>query len=154
MGMFIRQNAVNFLHLLSGQPLLYAIKSPDTDLYDFGFGEWTEIISQRGKRKKIGTYTLHVMCRFKVIWKKSKQRVDKYYEDTPCEKFHTEVQPILGLSVKRVTLSDKNDLWLDLDDCWIVFATYENGEESWRFFSIDINNPHLVAADSWIDFSN
>ena len=154
MEISIRQDAVDFLHSLTGHPLRYAIKSPDTDLYDFGFGELVAVVNRCGKQKKIGTYILHAICRFKVIWKNGECRVEKYYEDTPCEKFHSEVKRLVGLKVRRVALSDKNDLWLDLGDYWVVFATFENGEESWRFFTSDIDTPHLVASDSWLHFSN
>lgn len=153
MEIAIRQAAIDFLHSLVGQPLLYAIKSPDTDLYDFGFGKLDGLLNRHGKQKKICTHILHATCRFKVMWKNREQRVDKYYEDTSCEKFHADIQPLFGMKVKRVALSDKNDLWLDLGDYWIVFATFENGEESWRFFTNDIDVPHLVASDSWLDFN-
>ena len=150
----IRQNAVDFLYSLIGKPLNYAIKSPDTELYDFGFGELVEVVNRCGKHKRIGTQILHVICRFKVIWKKGEHRVNRYYEDTSSDEFHTEIQHLFGLKVKRVALSDKNDLWLDLGDCWVVFATFENGEESWRFFTSDVDIPHLIASDSWLYFSD
>ena len=134
--------------------MLYAIKSPDTDLYDFEFGELVEVVNRRGTQKKIGTHILHAIGRFKVIWKNGEHRVDKYYEDTSCEKFHAKIQHLFGLKVKRVTVSAKNDLWLDFGDYWIVFATFENGEESWRFFTSGTDTPHLVASDSWLHFSN
>lgn len=149
-----KQDAVDSLHSLTEQPLLFAIKSPDTDLYDFEFGELVEVANRLGDKKKIGTHILHVICRFKVIWKNGEHRVDKYYEDTSCEKFHAEIQHLFGLRVKRVALSEKNDLWLDFGDYWVVFATYENGEESWRFFTSDIDTPHLVASNTWLCFDN
>lgn len=150
----IRQSAIEFLHKLTGRPLLYALKSPDTELYDFGFGELIEVTNRRGQRKKVGTLTLHVLCRFELIWRNDERRVDIYYEDTPCDKFHSEVQHLLGQKVWRVALSDKNDLWLDFGDYWAVFATYENGKESWRFFIPNTDFPHLVASNSWLDFSD
>ena len=150
----IRQDAVDFLQSLTGQPLLYALKSPDTDLYDFGFGKLVEVVNRHGIQKKIGTHILHATCRFKVIWKNGEQRVDKFYEDTSCEKFHSEVKRLVGLKVRRIAVSEKNDLWLDFSDYWVVFATFENGEESWRFFTFDMEAPHLVASDSWLQFSN
>lgn len=125
-------DAFKFLQTLLNQPLCYGLKSPDTDLYDFGFGD-TE--------------------NFKVIWKNGEHRVDRYYEDTPCKKFHSEVKHLIGMKVRQVALSNKNDLWLDLGDCWIVFVTFENREESWRFFISGIGTPHLVASDSWLYFS-
>lgn len=151
MGMVTYKEALDFLNLVSGKPLRYAIKSPDMELYDFGFGELIEVINRQGRKKRIGTHILHAICRFKVIWQTGDGRVDKYCEDTPSEEFHAEINRLLGLTVKRVALSDKNDLWLDLGECWIVFATYENGDESWRFFTSDTNMPHLVVANSWVD---
>lgn len=146
-------DALEFLRVLVDQPLCYGIKSPDTDLYDFGFGNMDNSMTPYGGGKKVGTLSLHVTCRFKVIWKIGECRVDKYYEDTPCEQFHSEVKRLVGLKVRRVALSDKNDLWLDFGDYWIVFATFESGEESWRFFTSDVDVPHLVASDSWLHFS-
>jgi len=149
--MSIKQDAVDFLHTLIGKPLLYAIKSPDTELYDFGFGELVEVVNRHGKRKKIGTQILHALCRFKVIWRIDDQRVDVYYEDTPCDKFYAEFERLIGMEVRRIELSDKNDLWLDFGTCWVVFATFENEEESWRFFTAQKDCPHVVAADSWLE---
>lgn len=147
-------DALEFLRTLVDLPLCYGLKSPDTDLYDFGFGNMVNVMNPFGGGKEACTHILHVTCRFKVIWKNGERRVDKYYEDTSCEKFHSEVKRLIGLKVRRVALSDKNDLWLDFGDYWVVFATFENGEESWRFFTSDIDVPHLVASDSWIHFSN
>lgn len=149
-----KQKGIEFLNALKGMPLLYALKSPDTELYDFGFGEWKEIVNRCGRPKKIATYTLHALCRFKVIARGFEHKVDKYYEDTPCEMFHSEINRLLGLIIRRVALSDKNDLWLDFGDYWIVFVTFEDDEESWRLFTINNDLPHLVASNSWLDFSN
>ena len=35
-----------------------------------------------------------------------------------------------------------------------VFVTFENGEESWRFFTSNTDIPHLVASNSWLHFSS
>lgn len=148
-----QQESLDYLNSLIGQPLRYALKSPDTELYDFGFGELVEVVNRHGKHKDIGTYILHILCRFKVIWRNGEHRIDKYYEDTPSEAFHFEVKRLLGLKVIRVALSDKNDLWLDFGDCWVVFATFETGEESWRFFTHNLADPYLVASDSWLDLN-
>ena len=153
MEILIRKNANVFLNALIGQPLLYALKSPDTELYDFGFGEPVETTNHRGNRKIIGTYTLHALCRFKVIWRNGEHRVDNYYEDTPCELLRSEIKRLIGLRVRQVALSDKNDFWLDFGDYWVAFATFESGEESWRFFTSNVDDPHLVASDSWLRFS-
>lgn len=145
-------DVLEFLQTLVDQPLCYGLKSPDMDLYDFGFGNIVRVRNLQEERE-VCTHILHVTCRFKVIWKKGEHQVDKYHEDTSCEKFHSEIKNLIGMKVRRVALSDKNDLWLDFGDCWVVFATFENGEESWRFFTSNIDTPHLVASDSWLNFS-
>ena len=145
-------NALEYLQNLVDQSLRYGIKSPNMDLYDFGFNNAIDVSNLHENKKS--TYVLHIMCRFKVIWKKGAHRVDRYYEDTPCEKFHSEIKKLIGMKVLRVALSDKNDLWLDFGDCWVVFITFENGEESWRFFTSSIDDPHLVSSDSWLYFSD
>lgn len=147
-------DALEFLQTIVDLSLCYGLKSPDMDLYDFGFGNEVNVTNPCSGGKKVCTHILHVTCRFKMIWKNGEHRVNKYYEDTPCEKFHSEVKQLVGLKVRRVALSDKNDLWLDFGDYWVVFATFENGEESWRFFTCDIESPHLVASNSWLHFSN
>lgn len=146
-------NAILFLQTLVDKTLSYGLKSMDTDLYDFGFINVDNVASWCGEGKESCTHFLHATCRFEVICKNGERRVDRYYEDTPCEEFHTNVQHLLGLKVKRVALSEKNDLWLDFGNYWIVFATFENCEESWRFFSSDRTLPHLVASDCWISLS-
>ena len=143
--------AVDFLQTFVDLTLCYGIKSPDTELYDFCFSE-----AFRGTNlcdNKSCTHILHALCRFKVIWRNGESRVDKYYEDTPYKKFCSEVKCLLGRKVRRITLSGKNDLWIDFGDFWIVFVTFEDGEESWRLFTTNDELPHLVASNSWLDFS-
>lgn len=154
MEITVRERAIGFIQTLIDCPLLYAIKSPDTELYDFGFGELVDTLNRQGKRKKIGTHMIHALCRFKVIWKNGSRRVDRYFEDTPYEVFFSDAKRFVGLKVLQVALSDKNDLWLDLGDYWIVFATYENGEESWRLLTSNRDIPHMVASDAWLRFDD
>ena len=151
MNNYTTERAVSFLQTLINQPLHYGSKSPDTDLFEFGFGNLVEIVSLNGEKRKCCAYILHVICRFKVIGKK-KHQTKRYYEDTSSEEFFSDIQHLIGLKVKRVTLSDKNDLWLDLGDYWVVFATFENSEESWRYFTFGPKRQHLVASNSWLDF--
>lgn len=148
-----REKAMDFLNTLVGQSLTYAIKSPDMDLYDFGFGEEIEVKSPHRPPRTVAPYTVHALCRFQVIWRNGEKKVARYYEDTPCEIFHSEIKSLIGLKVSRVALSDKNDLWLDFGDYWVVFVTYESDEESWRFFkTYDSDTPHLVASALELDF--
>ena len=145
-----KKKAMSFLRALIDQPLCYGVKSPNIDLYDFGFGDQHEITNRSGEIRKCCTYILHITCRFKVICKCKKHPPVNYYEDTPCDTFHANIRDLIGLKVKRIALSDKNDLWLDLEEYWIVFATFENGEESWRYFTFSEESPHLIASNTWL----
>ena len=151
----VSQEAQNFLNQIVGLPLINAMKSTEIDLqglYAFGFGQYQED-NRYWKGEEFPTYILHVLCRFKVIWKNGQKRVDIYYEDTPNEEFDAGIKSLIGLKVKRVGLSEKNDLWLDFGDYWIVFATYENAEESWRLLTfVNEKNIHLAATDVCLEF--
>lgn len=146
-------DALEFLQTLVDRQLCYGLKSPDMDLYDFGFGNSVSVLNLEAKEEIICTHFLHVTCRFKLIWKNGERRVERFFADTPCKKFHDEIKRLVGLKVRRVALSSKHDLWLDFGDYWIVFATFENGEESWRFFIHDKKVPHVIASDSYLHFS-
>ena len=61
------------------------------------------------------------------------------------------IRCLIGREIMELGLSEKNDLWLDMGDCRIVWTTVENGEESWRFLAADTNVPHLVASNSWME---
>jgi hypothetical protein len=152
MDAFTRLKATEYLQTLVNQPLLFAIKSPDTELYDFEFGKEVVSVNRHGNPKRVGTHILHILCRFEIIRKTGEPHVDWFYEDTSSELFHSEVQHLMGLKVIRTALSDKNDLWLDFGDYWVVFATFNTGDESWRFFTSEKTTPHLVASDCWLEF--
>ncbi|MBQ2960899.1 MAG: hypothetical protein IJE09_06725 [Oscillospiraceae bacterium] len=142
-------NEKAFLDSIIGQKLAYAIKSPDTELYDFGFGEERETDDNR----MLPPYILHILCRFKIIHKDGSRKVQICHEDTTPKSFNKKIEPLIGLSVKRVGLSDKNDLWLDFGAYWVVFATFEEADdEAWRFFIYRSYEPHLVATSSVLEF--
>ena len=147
-----RQEAEEFLRPLVGQPLRYALKSPDTELYDFGFGKPVEV-TRLGIRRRIGTYSIHALCRFKVLWENSERGAEEYCENTPSEEFSMNIRHLIGREIMKLGLSEKNDLWLDMGDCRIVWTTVENGEESWRFLAADTNVPHLVVSNSWMELN-
>lgn len=154
-------NPREYLETLVGQPMRYGIKSPGLDLYDFGFGEGEVLVVSEGKakEKRLPPYILHATCRFKVIWR-NKRIVEIYDEEETKEEFAIDVQPMLGHRVKRVALSEKNDLWLDFGVFWIVFVTDEVGdeyyrEESWRFFHMfHEDDPHLIGSDQYLKFGD
>lgn len=138
------------LYSLVDLPLRYGIKSSDMELFDFGFGDYVESTDYKGAKREICAYTLHVLCGFKVIQRTGLQCVDWFDGNSTCNTFHSKVNELIKRKVKRVELSEKNDLWLDFGDFWIVFVTTEDGNESWRIFSSDIGGPHLIASDSWL----
>lgn len=146
-----QEQALHYLENLVGQPLRYGLKSSDTEMYDFGFGEIVEAINYWGKTRSVNLHNLHILCNFRVIYR-AKKGHKTYYADTPKREFESDIQDMVGHSVKRVALSEKNDLWLDFGDYWVVFATNEDAEESWRYFIMGEDNPHLVVADSWQEF--
>lgn len=94
-----------FLQTLVNQTLCYGIKSPDMDLYDFGFSN--RVLDFDKDAKEAYTHFLHVVCRFKVIWRRGKRRIVIYDEDTPSEKFQTECSRLVGLNVRCALLSEK-----------------------------------------------
>lgn len=137
-----------FVSELEGWSIAYGIKSPDMDLYDFGFVKAENAISYDGNVDSC-RYILHAMCRFEIIWQNGTKDVEAYYEDTPADVFREKVKRILGLPIRRPSLSEKNDLWLDLGECWIVFATYEEQEaDSWVLFVRGLKGPFLAATDT------
>ncbi len=70
-------DALEILRTLVDLPLCYGLKSPDMDLYDFGFGNIVNVMDSYWGRTEVCTRTLHVTCRFKVIWKNGERRVYK-----------------------------------------------------------------------------
>lgn len=141
----LRNVAELYVQQLEGKYLCYSIKSPDTDLYDFGFSEQKE--SDLNKSDCFWFF-LHITCEFKVIRKN--QCADYYDANTPASHFSSNMRRLIGLQVQRVTLSEKNDLWLDLGKCWVVFITFETNLESWRFFTSSSKDAHLVGSNSWL----
>ena len=137
------EEANGFIRCLVGQQLNYGFKFADMDLYILGFAD------KPVQNRTECAYTIHHTTGMEVYWKDKKKRV-VYDWDTPQDVFHTDMQELLGLSIKRVALSDKNDFWLDLGVCYMVICTPEDGEESWRLLTPN-KGPHLVASDLWME---
>lgn len=144
-----REEAQKRLDEMLGCTIEFAGKSPDTELYIFEFSDSQDAGEIAESTEERCIFKLHLLCRFKVIWRK-RRITDTYYEDTSSEAFASQASQLMGQPIKRTGLSDKNDLWLDFGDFWMVFATFENDEESWRFFYSDKKKPHLVASDTWL----
>lgn len=134
-------NAGDFLNKLNGSILKHAIKSSDLDLYDFCF--YSPLLNEH--------LFIHATCRFKIINMIHKQSVNCFYENTSSELFCDAIEDSIGMEIIRIALSSKNDLWIDLGDCRIVFVTFEDNEESWRLFSSN-EEQHLVASSESILF--
>ena len=136
------------IELLVGQQLRYGLKSPDMDLYDLGFGNEIVFINSNGEQQEAYQYTLHLVCGIFIYWKDGHK--EEFYGDTSPQVFQQSIQQLIGEEVRRVALSDKNDLWLDFRRCHIVIVTYENNDESWRLFTPGVDSSHLVASDRWL----
>lgn len=145
-----QDDACQEISQLIGKDLQYGILHEPFGLYDFGFGHFVETDLNKGTARKLCEHTLHASCRFKIVQKAGRPKVNRYDENTTQEQFLLGVQELLGLKVKRVALSNKNDLWIDLEKYWMVFATFENNQESWRFFTPDGKSAHMVVANSYV----
>lgn len=142
--------AEGILKPMLGQPLHYSRVHIEYDMFEFGFGPLFRQLGPNGMYRMVCPYTIHTQVPYLTIKDRKRRRAKDYYWDTTPEVFYRGTKKLIGLEVKRVGLSEKNDLWIDLGDYWIVFPTYENGEESWRFFTPGSDRPHLVASDSWV----
>ena len=140
---------LTYIENLLNVPLCAAQKSPDTELYEFIFGE--PIINQTPKNeKKNETYVLHVVCEFDIIFRKEK-RIKHFDSNTDHKEFHKCVELCINKLIHRVAINETNQLWLDFGDIWVVLIPLENGEEAWRFFELR-NGPHLVASNLELGF--
>lgn len=161
-----RDEVISFIKRLVGQPFLYGYKFPHwCDLYEFGFGKlvdneehddlsdfpfgkWVDKeFNENGKRAE---YVVHAVCPIKVVWRRKKRRVELIDGDTNIESFHSIVSRLSGLKILRISLSSKNDLWIDLGKYWVILVTTENDDESWRFFKAEKRSAHLVASSTLI----
>lgn len=139
-----------FLHQLIGKMFVYGIKSPDCDLYDFGFGDVDSVNKSTNPVETCDLF-LHFTCRFIVIYKGTNNR-KCYDEFVTQEEFEKEIKPFLGMVIKNVKFSKQNDLIIDFDRVRIILVTFSDKEESWRLFSKKIDNLHLVVSNSWMEF--
>ena len=127
------------LQKLVGKTLSYAIKSPDMELYDFGFG-----IDQDSIKEAL--YILHLLCRFRIVYTDKQGKSKLYTEDTSSKKFHCEILPLIGQKVKRIGTNEVNDIFIDYGAIKMIVLTNADNEESWRYFSTNKDLPHLVVS--------
>lgn len=143
-----REHACDYLQALVGKPLGYALKSRDMSFYDLGFGDDVAAYNRIRGHYEICEITLHVASGMKIFWKDGTK--EELLGDAPATITAPLTQKLAGHPIRRIALSEKNDLWLDFGICHMVVVTYEDGEESWRVFGAEEDAKHLVAADSWI----
>lgn len=132
------------LHKLVGCCFRYGLKSHNFDLFDLGFGEDVFFVNCLGNTQTACKYTFHLTCGIKLFWKDG--RINEYDAATESGFFSISIKPLIGATVSRIALSEKNDLWIDLGLCRMVIVTYEDDLESWRFFSPGTGMPHLISS--------
>ena len=148
------ESTEEYLSSIIGLPLHYVLKSPDTELYDFGFGKPREIDNWYGKIRKLCPYTLHVLCDFSVL--DSRERIEEIEFDgnsTP-EKEEPVMKGLVGKKVQAVKVIQNHDLIIDFKFKRLWFITNSDSEESWRFFATDLKQPHIVASahELWVEW--
>ena len=136
--------ASDYLQHLINQPLQYGLKSPDMDLFDIGFGEYINI-------NNVCKYAIHFTYGIKLYWKNGKK--EEFDSMASHIQFNSSIKALVGAKVKRIALSEKNDLWLDMGECHMVIVTEDSAEESWRFFWPSCDRPHLIgtSVDLYMD---
>lgn len=123
-------------------PVVYARKARDSDLYGIGFG--TPV-----RDKTVAHFVLHLQCEFDVVLDQGTQQ---FNGDTTKEEFNPVAEMLVGQRMVEVCILQNNQLKLQLEHCTIIIRTYDDDDESWRFFDFDGN--HLVAASQWLEFQS
>ncbi len=131
-----KSSADAFLSQLVGMVVIRAEKSPDMNLFDFGF-EGNEAL------KEHYPYILHALCAIQVDTEDEHSEI--YYGDTSTEAFATVCAQLIGQKVENVHVIDGNDLMIWLERTAVRFLVADDGYESWRFFGK--RTRHLVASD-------
>ena len=139
---YTQEQLENTAQRLTGTKLAYAEKNADNESFDFGFGETAG---------KDFTYALHVTCSFDVIPRdealEAGERVRVFGYDASAAEFQNYISAFFGKEIIRVAVNEKNDLWLDLGDYWVVFDTDEySDDEAWRLTETASGAPALIAS--------
>ena len=140
-GINLRQRVT----ILEGLSLKYGVKSPDMDLYDLGFGRDLVFRDKFGKPHNVCQYVIHIVCGIRLFWKDGRR--EEYTKDSSYLAFQNSIHKFIGEPIRRVALSEKNDLWLDFGQCSMAIITHEDADESWRLFAPYSGNKHLVATN-------
>ncbi len=133
---------------LVGSKLISRKRYMDTELFCFEFLK--EMPSSLPSETSLPVHLfLHAQCRFEILYRGSYQNAERIEitGESNTSVFLNATKGLLETSVLRVEVSAKNDLWLDFGDYWVVFATCDDGEESWRFLIPSICQTHMVASN-------
>ena len=142
-----------YLSSIIGLPLHYVLKSPDTELYDFGFGEPRKIDNWYGKTRRLCPYTLHVLCDFSVLDSRERIAEIEFNGNSTPEMVEPVMKGLIGKKVQAVKIIQDHDLIIEFEFKRLWFITNSDFEESWRFFATDLKQPHIVASmhELWVE---
>lgn len=135
-----------YLRCLVGRPLQYGIKRSDFDLFQLGFGECVAVEKWQGQVLEINKFAVHFDSAIYLYWENG--NIDRFFSSTKEASFNAVISSLIGRRVRRIALSEKNDLWIDLGKCRMVIVTRDDEEESWRYFQPRTECPHLIASGS------
>ena len=142
----IEKIAMDGICKIVGEPFMFGMKFSDTDLYIFGFGEPKE------NARLNCEYRIHLLCSFKIVWRNPKRESEIFYSDSSEIEFDLAFERLKGRRVRNVQFLGKvNDLVIDLGDCYILIYTVDSDEESYRYFRLNSDEPHIVVSYNWID---
>ena len=108
-----RDTARGILQKLVGKPICYGIKSANMEFFDIGVGNCDIIKISDSKTQFLSSYAIHASCCIKISDRENANKAVTYSGESLCEDFHNEMKNLIGLTVKRISLSEKNDLWID-----------------------------------------
>lgn len=139
-----RHLAKRMLNKLIGHPIIYAIKSPDMDLCDFGFGFSNDYqFAKDGTACMQPLFAIHSVC-LVGIQEKHSNNTNWSSWDTPATIFKKMFQVCLGCTVKTVCISKRGNLTIDLGVYIVKFIANDPLEENWRFFRLGLSDKHVV----------
>lgn len=134
--------ALQLLHQLTGLRLSHVRKLDPYELYEFLFGAYEVTWQQEPQREKTKrvhfTYCLHILCKLKVCG----TNLTGWSTD---EQLQSACKQLIGSEVTDVSIGKCNRLKLSFPQGEVRIYPYDDGDEAWRFFSKDPQQPHLVA---------
>ncbi len=138
----------NYISSINGLKLIWGIKSPDLDLYDFGFTRYNRFPMKLFNKY---TFVIHAQCVVILIWEHPRH-VEVYDGESIATVFNSRISNMIGLCVKNTKLRKNNDLLIDFGECKMIIETMDDDEESWRFFKLRKKDLHMVVSKNWISF--